>query len=130
MKRSFKWVMVGIIGLILQSCASYKYAQKVKMIAFDDNLKNGKAVGSIKGKDCTWSVLSYNLGGPPTVDKAFSNAIEHADEIKSAGFEILSQNKNQKPKIRYVNNASTENSGFNAGLFGKSCIEVMGSGYL
>lgn len=119
-----------LVALFLQGCASYKYAQKVKMISFDDNLKKGKSVGPIRGEDCTWKFLGYDLGGAPTVDKAFINAKDRASSLESAGFGALSSSKGEKPMIRYVNNVSTENTGFNAVVIGKNCITVTGNGYL
>ena len=116
-----------ILGLsMLSSCATYNYAQKVKTISFDDNLTKGKAIGPIRGEDCTWTVLGNQLGGAPTIDKAFINAKNQSDSLTSAGFSSKTDDSKQ---IRYINNASTTNEGFNAGLFGKQCLVVTGVGY-
>jgi len=112
--------------LLLTSCAQYQYANKVKMVSFDDNVKKGKSVGRIEGKDCTWMVLGYWLGGQPTVDKAFMNAQDQAGALASAGL----KKADAKNRLRYMNNVSTENEGWNAaGLVGKQCLVVKGAGY-
>lgn len=116
------------LGLsLLASCATYNYAQKVKTISFDDNLTKGTAVGPIRGEDCTWTVFNQQLGGAPTIDKAFINAKNQAGTLSSAGFSAVDNTKNAP--IRYINNATTSNEGFNAYLFGKSCLVVTGVGY-
>lgn len=116
------------LGLsLLASCATYQYAQKVKTISFDDNLTKGTAVGPIRGEDCTWTVLNQQLGGAPTIDKAFINAKNQVGAMGSAGFGALEKNTNAP--IRYINNVTTSNEGFNAYLFGKQCLVVTGVGY-
>ena len=112
---------------LLQSCATYKYADKVKLVSFDDSIHKGKSVGPIRGEDCTWTVLGIQLGSLPTVDKAFINARNRAGTMESAGFK---DSKKSKDSLRYVNNVSTENAGFNAGIVRKQCIAVTGVGYL
>jgi hypothetical protein len=109
-----------------QGCATYKYANNVKMVSFSDDLSKGKSVGNVRGEDCTWSVLNKPLGGAPTIDRAFINTRKQADTLQSAGF---SNSANQADALRYVNNVSTERSGFNAGLIGKDCLVVTGVGY-
>jgi hypothetical protein len=116
------------LGLsMLASCATYQYAQKVKTISFDDNLTKGTAVGPIRGEDCTWTVMNQQLGGAPTIDKAFINAKNQTGALGSAGFGSLEKNTNAP--IRYINNVTTSNEGFNAYIFGKQCLVVTGVGY-
>lgn len=117
---------LGVV--VLSSCASYNYAHKVKTISFDDNITKGKAVGPIRGEDCTWTVFGQQLGGAPTIDKAFINAKSQAGALTSAGFSSLDKTDNTK-QIRYINNATTSNEGFNAYVFGKQCLVVTGVGY-
>ncbi len=125
MKTSF-FLTIGLA--FLSSCATYNYAQKVKTIAFDDNITKGQAVGPIRGEDCLWTVLGNPLGGQPTIDKAFINAKTGAGSLASAGFSTLEKTDASK-QIRYINNATTSNEGFNAYLFGKQCLVVTGVGY-
>lgn len=114
-------------ALVCCGCATYNYADNVKMISFDENLEKGKSVGQVRGEDCTWNVLGYQLGGLPTIDRAFNNARFGADSLESAGF---SSSKGQKTDgLRYVNNVTTKRDGFNAGIVGKNCIVVTGMGY-
>lgn len=108
-------------------CATYNYAENVKMVSFDENLEKGKSVGQIRGEDCTWNFLGYQLGGLPTVDRAFINAKTGAGTLESAGFS--SSDKKAADGLRYVNNVTTKRDGFNAVLVGKTCIVVTGMGY-
>ena len=122
-----KKLLVVALMLVLQSCAQYKYAQQMKMVSFDNDVTEGKSVGPVKGEDCTWMVFGQWLGGNPTVDKAFINAMNQAGAAESAGF-----GKGERgQKLRYINNVATDNSGFMLGGFlGKSCLVVNGVGYL
>jgi hypothetical protein len=108
-------------------CATYNYASNVKTIAFTDDLKKGHSVGSIRGEDCTWQILGYQMGGAPTVDRAF----QHAQMRTDGGSLVGSLDTRQKGNgsLRYINDVNTKKDGFNAGLFGKSCIVVTGIGY-
>lgn len=119
--------VLGFLPLFfLVSCAQYKYASKVKMVSFSDDVKKGKSVGAIQGKDCTWMVLGYWLGGQPTLDKAFMNAKDQAGFLQSAG---VGGDSDTKDNLRYINNVSTENEGWNIGFLGKKCLVVNGVGY-
>lgn len=118
-----------LAGYALSGCATYQYAKNVKSVSFEDNVAKGKAVGPIRGEDCMWQLFGYQLGGQPTLDKAFANARNNA----SSG--LLSSVKGSAdssgaPALRYINNVSTENDGFNAGIVGKQCLVVKGTGYL
>ncbi len=117
------------LGLVfVSSCATYNYAQKVKTIAFDDNITKGLSIGPIRGEDCTWTVLGRQLGGQPTIDRAFINARTGGGSLASAGLSALEKNDGSKA-IRYINNATTANEGFNAYVVGKQCLVVTGVGY-
>ena len=110
----------------MSACATYQTARKVAVVSFDDNPVKGKSIGNIRGEDCTWRVLGYQLGGLPTVDRAFSNARKGIE----GGLEAAGMTKSGKAsELRYVNNVSTANDGFDAVVVGKSCIVVTGVGY-
>ena len=104
-------VLAIVACLAAQGCASYQVAKNVKMISFDDNVTQGKSTGPIRGEDCQAFVLGYPIGEKPTLDKAFTDA------RKSNG------------DLRYINNVSTENTGFNAVVYAKRCIAIAGTGY-
>jgi len=108
--------IVFIIGLlfIFSSCASYNYAQKVKTISFDNDVTTGKAIGPIRGEDCTWVILGMQFGDNPTIEKAVTNARKQGGGLES---------------LRYINNATTSNDGFNAVLFETRCLVLTGVGY-
>lgn len=114
------------IGVLAQGCASYNYAQNVKMVAFSDDVTKGKSVGQVEGQDCTWTLLGYKLGGEPTISKAFSNTHKQADFMQSAGMSSTHENTNT---VRYVNNVTSSRTGFNAYVVGKDCLVVKGIGY-
>jgi hypothetical protein len=118
---------LAVIALLGSGCATYNYAQNVKTIAFTDDLTKGKSVGNIRGEDCTWKVLGYQLGGLPTVDRAFKHAQNGTDGSSFTG--SMKSNQKASENLRYINNVNTKNEGFDAVLFGKNCIAVTGIGY-
>ncbi len=100
-----------IFTLVLAtSCASYNFAHNVKSISFDDFTK-GKALGNVKGQDCMWTILGYKVDEDPSMEEAFINA-----------------KKQSEGNLRYINNVSTNNTGFNAGFVRKDCLGLTGVG--
>ena len=91
-------------------CASYQYAKNVKMMSYDGNVTPGVGVGPVRGESCQSWVMGYPISEPATLDKAMAAARE----------------KNQ---LRYLNNVSTENGGFDAYFFRKYCLIAKGTGY-
>jgi len=91
-------------------CSSYQYAKNLKFLSFDNNVSTGQGVGPVRGESCQSRVMGYPIGEPPTLDAAVANARE-------------------KHQLRYMNNVSTDNTGFNAYFFAKSCLVVKGTGY-
>lgn len=124
MKLQQTILRLGLLSLV--ACAQYPYAAKLKMVSFDNNLAQGTSVGNIRGEDCTWTVMGQQLGGNPTIDKAFINAKNQAGAWEAAGF---TDGKAKSQGIRYVNNVTTTNEGFNAMVVGKKCLVVTGVGY-
>jgi hypothetical protein len=118
---------VALIAISSAGCATYNYAQNVKMISFSDDLHHGHGVGPVHGEDCTWQILGYPLGGMPTVDRAFQHAQFGTDGSSLSG--SLDSHQKHDGALRYINNVSTKPAGFNVGLFGKYCIAVTGVGY-
>lgn len=114
-----------IMASFLGSCATYRFAEKVKVISFDDGLKKGKSIGPIRGEDCTWTVLGYKLGGNPTLDKAFINARKQSGALGAA----TGMGSSGEDALRYINNVTTSNDGFNAVVVAKQCLVVTGNGY-
>jgi hypothetical protein len=102
---------VCLASLGSSACTTYQYAKDVKMVSFDDNVGTGHAVGPVRGEDCQSFVLGYPIGEHPTLDKAFADA------------------RKENGQLRYMNNVSTENSGFNAVVYGQRCVVVKGAGY-
>lgn len=108
-------------------CATYNHAQNVKTIAFSDNLEKGQAVGNVRGDDCTWRILGYQLGGLPTVDRAFEHVRNQTDGSSLSG--SVNNSQAARGNIRYLNNVTSKNTGFDAVVVGKTCITVTGVGY-
>lgn len=105
---------VTLILLGLTSCQTYKYAAKVKFIAFHDNIEKGEASGNVSSKDCQSFVLGYPTGPDPTLDHAF---------------ELIQAKGGEGKNLRYLNDVSTETEGFNALVYAKRCLIVKGRGY-
>jgi hypothetical protein len=80
------------------------------MLSYEDNVQVGKSVGPIRGESCQQRVMGYPIGEPATLDKAMAEARE-------------------KNKVRYLNNVSTENTGFDAVFYARTCMSVKGTGY-
>jgi hypothetical protein len=91
-------------------CTTFQYAKNVKMVSFEDNVSTGTSTGPVRGEDCQAFVMGYPIGERPTLDKAFADA-------------------RKQNNLRYMNNVSTENTGFNAVVYGKRCMAVKGTGY-
>ena len=122
-----RMLLVASLTLASAGCATYNYAQNVKTIGFTDDLTKGKSVGNIRGEDCTWHIAGYQLGGAPTVDRAFTHARNQTDGSSFSG--SMTSSKSNGNDLRYINNVNTQNDGFDAVLFGKRCIVVTGVGY-
>lgn len=105
---------LSIIALMalsaLSGCTRYQYAKNVKMVSYEDNVMVGKSVGPIRGESCQAQVMGYPISAPATLDKAMSVARE-------------------EHKVRYLNNVSTEATGFNAVFYARTCVAVKGTGY-
>ena len=95
----------------LTGCTSYQYAKNVKMVALDSDVTEGHAVGPIRGEDCQSFILGYPIGEPPTLDKAVVDT------------------RKANTSMRYMNNVSTDTTGFNAVVYAKQCVVVKGTGY-
>ncbi len=92
-------------------CTTYQYAKNVKMVAFEDDVTTGRAVGPVRGEDCQGNILGIPLGERPSLDRAFAKA------------------RKDNGQLRYMNNVSTEKTGFEAVVYGQRCIAVKGTGY-
>ncbi len=125
MKRSFLWA--ACLGMLAFSgCTTYQYAKNVKLVSFDDDVTKGKSVGPIRGEDCIWIILGYKMGGSPTLDRAFANARNQSDSSVTGS---STQSAGSDKAIRYINNVATVHDGWNAGVVGKECLTVKGTGY-
>lgn len=105
----------GIAALLLlgvSGCQTYKYAHQVKLIAFRDNIEQGESVGNVTAKDCQSAIMGLVTGPEVTLDRAMEKV----------------QNKKEN-SVRYLNDVSTENEGFDAYFYRKSCLLVKGRGY-
>jgi hypothetical protein len=99
-----------LLACLLPGCTQYQYAKNVKMLSYEDNVTVGKSVGPVRGENCQKRVMGYPIGEPATLDKAMASARE-------------------EHKVRYLNNVSTEQTGFDAVFYAKTCIAVKGTGY-
>ncbi len=111
--------------LTTSACTRYQYAREVKMLSFDENVEKGTSVGPVRGADCTWTVMGYQLGGRPQLDKAMAGARTQSGESVA---DALGEGE-KKDALRYINNASSGWEGFDAVVVGKQCLVVKGAGY-
>ena len=119
---------VLVLALSLWACQSYKYADKVKMVAFDDDFKKGKSIGNVRGEDCQTWILGYPLGPSPKLDRAVEH-LQRQTEGKTVDVTTDERNKESRLAVRYINDVSTNWDSFSAVLFGKNCLIVKGRGY-
>lgn len=105
--------LITFLSFLLSSCQTYRFAQQVKMVSFDDNLSPGQSVGNIRGESCQSMILGFATGAEPTLDLALEKAQKAL--------------KNQR--LRYITDLSTSNSDFDAFFYKKFCIIVKGIGY-
>ena len=125
---SNKFLFALMVGA-LQGCATYQYAKNVKMVSFEENVVTGKSVGPVQGEDCVWSILGYQLGGMPTLDRAFASVRNQSSSSLVNVMAGATQSTSSDKAIRYINGVSTSNDGFNAVVVGKQCLIVKGTGY-
>jgi hypothetical protein len=104
------WALVAFAALG-SGCTTYQYAKNVKMVAFEDDVSTGHAVGPVRGEDCQSHVLFIPVGPRPTLDRAFADA------------------RKENGELRYMNNVATEASGFDAIVYSRRCLAVKGTGY-
>jgi hypothetical protein len=107
-------------------CATYPDVGSIKFIGFSDEINKGKPAGQIESDDCVYRVFGYPLGTEPDISSAIANA---RTGKKSQLSDVVAQS-DSTAKVRYVDNVTAQRGGFNAYVFGKSCIEVKGAGYL
>jgi hypothetical protein len=111
---------------VLTSCQTAQPARELKLIGFDENVSKGKNMGPVEGADCVYQVLGYWLGGQPTLQRAFMNARKgKVSSLADAG----GGGEGVGGELRYMNNAVVSTDGFNAGIFGKKCINVTATGF-
>jgi len=103
-------VALLLMGLSAMGCTSYQYAKNVKMVSFDGNVAEGRSVGPVRGESCQAAVMGYPITEKASLDKAVAAARE-------------------KNELRYLNNVSTEDGGFDAYFYAKRCLIVKGTGY-
>jgi len=108
MSRKIAFAALLLVGT--GGCTSYQYAKNLKMVSFDNNVTTGRSVGPVRGESCQAAVMGYPIGESASLDAAMANA----------------RAKNQ---LRYLNNVSTEDGGFDAYFYSKRCLTVKGTGY-
>lgn len=123
---NFKGAFVLVLVAALQACASSQTAKQFRYISYEDEPSaTQKSIGTIEGKDCSWSVMGYSLG-QPTVRSAFLNAAAQRKE----GYIPGQKGETAGQQLKALKNVSAENDGFSAWVVGRSCVVVAGEGYL
>lgn len=124
MRFSVSYLLIAALGLV--GCQTTQQAREIKLLGFSDDASKGTSTGPIEGADCVFQILGYWLGGQPTLAKAVMNARKGkstslTDSLGSADM--------GEGGVRYFNNMSVSNDGFNAVVFGKQCIKISAVGY-
>lgn len=113
---------------LVGACQTAQQAKEIRLLGFEDDASKGKSVGTIEGSDCVFHVFGYWLGGQPTLSRAVINA--RKGKTGSIGDSLGSGDGGSgNGGVRYFNNMAVRSDGFNAGIFGKNCIEVTATGY-
>ena len=112
---------------LLGGCATYHDVKDLKYVGFSDDASHGKSVGQIESDDCVYRLFGYNLGSQPDISTAIANA---RTGTKSSLTDVAGGTSEGSEHVRYVDHLTARNDGFNAYIFGKSCINVKGAGYL
>ena len=127
-----KLMSIGLSLLALgffTACTSYTPLKKLKHLGFDrDNVKKGKYINKVSGKDCSYTVLGYNIG-QMRIDEALANA---RAGIKGGVLSDLNVNKNNSASaadFRYITDLSMNYEFDNYVLFSQSCVKVAGRAY-
>lgn len=124
MRLLFPSFLIGVIGLA--GCQTAQQAKEIKLLGFTEDASKGTSTGPIEGADCVFHVFGYWLGGQPTLSKAVMNARSG----KSTSItDALGSADMGTGGVRYFNNMSVSNDGFNAVVFGKQCIKISAVGY-
>ncbi len=113
------------IFAVLGACASSQTAKQFRMISYEQEpTVQQSSIGTIEGRDCSWSVLGYSLG-EPTVRSAFLNASQQ----KKEGFIPGQTGETKGEALKSLKNVSVEEDGFSAWIVGRRCIVVAGEGF-
>lgn len=124
-QRYFKGLLL-VAACGLASCQTVQQAKELKLVGFDENVSKGKNIGPIEGGDCVYKILGYWLGGQPTLQRAMMNARKgKTSTITDSG----GGESSGTGDIRYFNNAVVSNDGFDAYVFGKTCINITATGF-
>jgi hypothetical protein len=120
----------GALTLVLVTgCQTAQQAREIKLVGFEDNVGKGKSVGPMEGSDCVYHILGYWLGGQPTLSRAVMNARKGKHASLSDSFGGEGAGSGAGAGVRYFNNMTVSNDGFNAGVFGKTCINITAMGF-
>lgn len=107
------WVGLSLVAALvsLGGCATYTMAKNVKLIGYDEDVSKGKSIGEVRGESCSWKVFGKPVSRPVSLDEAMTDV------------------RSRTGSIRYIKNVSTDNDGFDAVLFSKSCLVVKAVAY-
>jgi len=114
--------------LALGGCQTYKYADKVKMIAFSDDLSKGQSIGNVRGEDCQSFLFGYPMGPAPQLDRAVEH-LQNQTQGKDISVSFDDKSKGNNIALRYINDVTTDWDGFDAVVMAKRCLIVKGRGY-
>ena len=106
-----------LVAIIFTSCQTAQQAREIRLLGFSEDVSKGKSVGPMEGDDCIWQILGYRFGGFPTLQKAVMNARKGKTSSIGDSFGGDGQGSS-KSDVRYFNNVTVSNDGFNAVVVG------------
>jgi len=125
MRKFVKLIAILTIAGVT-ACQTAQQAKEIQLVGFGEDVSKGTSLGPIEGSDCVFMVLGYWLGGAPTLSRAMMNARKGK---KSSVSDVAGGAETLGEGARYLNNVSVSKDGFNAGIVGKSCINISATGY-
>jgi hypothetical protein len=124
--------------MLVASCAtSVKFANDVRLIGFEDNVRRGKNIGLIEGDDCNFGFSLFGKSGSvgsTNIRRAFDSA--RSGERSSVSGQVGRTFGGESGRrgaaaggLRYMNNVTVTTDSSNYILFSKDCQVVSGKGH-
>lgn len=121
------WVLM-LFGL--SACSSYQIAQSVKLVSFVKEPARAPAAILLHGQDCRHSLFGIDFGPLPSADLSVRDAQMNYNSVSSLRLPATPAESALAPRIRYINNFSLQESGFDTWVYARTCLIARGGGRL